>query len=60
MTTGGTLMVMVRASPPKPRCSAAACWEGVRLACGHSDPGMYFADELAKWYLTGKIPMEAS
>eukprot|EP00959_Pyramimonas_sp_CCMP1952_P411356 8619804-Pyramimonas_sp.AAC.1 len=24
-------MAMVRASPPRPRCSAAACWKGVTL-----------------------------
>eukprot|EP00959_Pyramimonas_sp_CCMP1952_P097809 2044260-Pyramimonas_sp.AAC.1 len=27
----GTLMAMVRARPPKPRCKAAACWQGVML-----------------------------
>eukprot|EP00959_Pyramimonas_sp_CCMP1952_P126894 2653870-Pyramimonas_sp.AAC.1 len=31
ITAGGTLMAMVRAKPPKPRCKAAACWEGVML-----------------------------
>eukprot|EP00959_Pyramimonas_sp_CCMP1952_P232439 4857329-Pyramimonas_sp.AAC.1 len=31
ITAGGTLMAMVRARPPKPRCRAAACWEGVIL-----------------------------
>eukprot|EP00959_Pyramimonas_sp_CCMP1952_P386586 8101961-Pyramimonas_sp.AAC.1 len=30
-TAGGTLMAMVRARPPKPRCKAAACWEGVTM-----------------------------
>eukprot|EP00959_Pyramimonas_sp_CCMP1952_P451769 9458787-Pyramimonas_sp.AAC.1 len=28
ITAGGTLTAMVRARPPEPRCSAAACWEG--------------------------------
>eukprot|EP00959_Pyramimonas_sp_CCMP1952_P000520 9968-Pyramimonas_sp.AAC.1 len=29
MTAGGTLTAMILASPPRPRCSAAACREGV-------------------------------
>eukprot|EP00959_Pyramimonas_sp_CCMP1952_P259809 5431963-Pyramimonas_sp.AAC.1 len=28
MIPEGTLMAMVLASPPRPRCSAASCWEG--------------------------------
>eukprot|EP00959_Pyramimonas_sp_CCMP1952_P358554 7507501-Pyramimonas_sp.AAC.1 len=32
---------------------------GRHVACGHVDPGTYFADEFAKWYLTGRIPMGA-
>eukprot|EP00959_Pyramimonas_sp_CCMP1952_P162362 3394773-Pyramimonas_sp.AAC.1 len=28
---GLALMAMVRARPPKPRCRAAACWEGVTV-----------------------------
>eukprot|EP00959_Pyramimonas_sp_CCMP1952_P076448 1597518-Pyramimonas_sp.AAC.1 len=31
ITAGETLMAMVRARPPKPRCRAAACWERVML-----------------------------
>eukprot|EP00959_Pyramimonas_sp_CCMP1952_P186512 3900252-Pyramimonas_sp.AAC.1 len=59
-TAGGTLMAMVRTRPPKPRCKAAACWGGRRVACGHVDPGMHLADELAeKRCLTGRAPMGA-
>eukprot|EP00959_Pyramimonas_sp_CCMP1952_P209949 4392835-Pyramimonas_sp.AAC.1 len=31
MTAGETFMAMVRARPPRPRCKAAACREGVIL-----------------------------
>ena len=29
MTIEGTLMAMILASPPRPRCKQAACWDGV-------------------------------
>eukprot|EP00959_Pyramimonas_sp_CCMP1952_P375832 7871791-Pyramimonas_sp.AAC.1 len=46
--------------PSKTALQCGGLLGGRHVACGHIDPVAYLADELAKWYLAGKIPVGAS
>eukprot|EP00959_Pyramimonas_sp_CCMP1952_P159030 3325700-Pyramimonas_sp.AAC.1 len=52
-------MAMVRARPPKPRCKAAACWEGVMLPVVTLVQACTSRTNSRKRYLTGRVAMGA-